>query len=378
MSTDPVPVVLSGREPRLSETYAGRGRQRLSLRNLATMLNVLPPDAISLEAAAEALRSKDFYVRFSAAELLARRGDRDARLIMQDVLATGDAPLRASVARHLHRFTWFVAEPLIRQALRDPDPRVHEAVVYSLCNLSELNGFQLLAEILPHENDDVRMAAAWGLAKCRDAAAVPLLEIVLQAADPEVRVKAVEALGANDTPEAVPAVRRAVGDPDPEVRYAATLSLIELTGDACLPDLAAMLRAPDSVTRRAVLRGLFHATNYLRIDIGRSPAAGAVIEGLECALSDPQPDVRLAAVWPLAWMRHPDAERVLLAGYARETDVDVKAAAVRIAAGLMSPAGEVMLDDARRSADERLQAAAADVERDRAQGAAADTGVTLV
>ena len=52
---------------------------------------------------------------------LRRRGDRDARLIMQEVLTRGEPRPRASVARQLYGFSWFAAEPLLRQALQDPD-----------------------------------------------------------------------------------------------------------------------------------------------------------------------------------------------------------------------------------------------------------------
>ena len=61
--------------------------------------------------------------------------------------------------------------------------------------------------------------------------------------DPAVRVQALEALGANDTPDARLVVRRVIDqDTDPAVKYAATLSLIELSGAACLGELAADLR----------------------------------------------------------------------------------------------------------------------------------------
>jgi HEAT repeat protein len=136
------------------------------------MLNVLPPEAISLTAAAEMLRNEEFYVRYNAAKMLSRRGDRDARLIMQDILTNGEPRSRATVARHLYGFSWFSAEPLIKQALKDADPRVREGAIYSLCDLRELNAYQLMVECLQNEEDDVRAAAAWGLRDCQDPAAV--------------------------------------------------------------------------------------------------------------------------------------------------------------------------------------------------------------
>ena len=86
---------ITGREPRLAYK---KGHYRLSLRGLGTMLNLLPPESISLDAAEAALRNKDFYVRYNAARLLRRRGDRDARIIMGDALLNGEVPTRASVA----------------------------------------------------------------------------------------------------------------------------------------------------------------------------------------------------------------------------------------------------------------------------------------
>jgi hypothetical protein len=99
---------ITGREPRLAR--AG-GKRRLSLRGVATMLNMLPPHLISLEAAEAALRSPSFQARYSAAVALSKRGDRAARLVMQRVLADGEVPARASAARHLGGFTWYGVEP---------------------------------------------------------------------------------------------------------------------------------------------------------------------------------------------------------------------------------------------------------------------------
>src|SRR5688572_21741621 len=61
---------ITGREPRLSLSHTKRGQRRLSLRGLATALNALPPEAVSLPVIAEALRSDAFYVRYSAAKML--------------------------------------------------------------------------------------------------------------------------------------------------------------------------------------------------------------------------------------------------------------------------------------------------------------------
>ncbi|MBC7814633.1 MAG: HEAT repeat domain-containing protein, partial [Burkholderiales bacterium] len=246
-------TTITGREPRLSTTK--QGQRRLSLRRLATMINVLPPESISLEAAEEMLRNDEFFVRYNAAQMLARRGDREARVTMQRVLTDGETPSRATVARHLYGFSWFAAEPLIKQALEDKDARVREGAIYALCDLRMMNAYQLLVEVLSSEEDSVREAAAWGLRDCQDAAAVPVLKIVLEAKDADVRIKALEALGANDTPEAMPVVRNAMNDPEPDVKYAATLSLLELAGETWLEELSGIIGRTHGITRQQVLRG---------------------------------------------------------------------------------------------------------------------------
>lgn len=294
---------LTGREPVLFQSTAIKGKQRLSLRLLGTMLSGIAPDSISLDAAVEMLQSDDFYVRFSAAEMLGKRADRETRLALQHLLETAEPPVRASIARHLHYFSWFVAEPLLRQAFADPDPRVHESAIYALCNLRDLNAFQLLLEVLPDEPDDIKVAAAWGLNDCQDPAAVPVLELVLAAEDPEVRVKALESLGATNSLSAVSAVSRTIqNDPNPDNVYAAALSLVELAGEDSLAELAQAITNKTGQHRHQLIRGMFHATSYRHIDVSAVPDANKIIDALALALQDNDADIRLAAVYPLAWM----------------------------------------------------------------------------
>jgi len=320
------------------------------------MLNLLPPQAISLEAAEAALRSQDFFVRYTAARLLGRRGDRDARLVLQTVIAEGDAPARASAARELHGFSWFAAEPIVRQALSDSDSRVREGAVYALCDMRDLNAYRLLAETLRDETDNVRAAAAWGLRERRDPAAVPVLEVVAsRAADPDVRVMALEALGANETSEALLVVRAAMNDPVPEVKYAAVLSWLELAGEACLSEVSGVIQSTSGASRQHILRAFFHATNYLQIDVARSSAVDSVIGALGAALQDPLSEVRRAAAWPLAWIQDDRAALMLKEAYHREPDDETKAHFVRVAVGLMSPVAGAILQDALNDPSERVR-----------------------
>lgn len=348
-------TTITGREPHLSTSFGRQGMRRLSILSVGNMLNFLPAEAISIAAYSEALKSDAFYVRYSAAKKLSERPDHDARLLMQDILAHGEAPSRASVVRYLYSFSWFSAEPMLRTALHDTDSRVREAAVYALCDLHELAAYQLLAEVVRVDDDTMKMAAAWGLRDCQDLAALPVLEAVLTAEDPEIRVKGLEALGNSDVPGAIGIVRGALNDPEPDVKYAATLSLIELAGEQYLQELSGMIGRTKGVTLQQILRGFFHATNYLKIDVSQTAAADLMIDALEAALFDDLPDARKAAIWPLAWMHHPRMPTVIRGAYIREKDSEVKAHILRVAVNLATDVGLELLQDALKSSDPQVK-----------------------
>lgn len=352
------PNVLTGREPRLSSTYAWQGKRRLMLKRLANLLEVMPPHRVSLDVAAEALRSDAFYVRYAAARILNQRGDRMARQVMQQALNEGSAPTRASVARQLYGFSWFAIEPMIRQALRDPDVRVRENVMYALSDAHELSAYQLMAEVLRQEADSVRAAAAWGLRDCQDPLSIPVFEGILLAKDPDVRVKALEILGTNGLPQSLPLIRARLQDADADVQYAAALSLLEVAGDSCLAELAQIIQQGSGQTREAMLRGLFHATNYLKINLADHPAADAILDALAAALSDEQAETREAAIWPLAWMHRSRAADLLRDAFTRETNPALQAQFIKITASLGSPAAAAIVDAARQSQHDRVREAA--------------------
>lgn len=356
---------ITGREPSLASGLLEKGKRRLSLRRLGTMLNMLSPDAVALDAVQEMIRSDDFSVRYNAAKLLSKRADRDARKIMEDALSAPSPRTRASVARHLYSFTWFSAEPLLKKALKDPDPRVREGAIYALCDMGDLNAYNLMVETLENEEDGVLEAAAFGLRETQDSAAIPVLKQVMKAKDPDVRIKGLEALGISGVPEAMPVVRQAMFDPEPSVKYAATLSLLELSGEGWLEELAGVVGRTTGETLEQVLRAFFHATNYLKIDVAKSKAAELMLDALESALLDESPRVRMAASWPLAWMRHERTPSILRKTYRIELDSDVKAHIVRISAGLMSAAGEEILQDALNSKDEVVYKAATKIIEER-------------
>jgi hypothetical protein len=105
-----------------------------------------------------------------------------------------------------------------------------------------------------------------------------------------------------------------------------------------------------------VLRGFFHATNYLRINVAKSKAADMMIDALETALLDDMPEVRESVIWPLAWMDHERTPTILLKTWKMETDSRVKAELVRITTSLMTDNAGAS-SEGRKVADEILASA---------------------
>jgi hypothetical protein len=179
-----------------------------------------------------------------------------------------------------------------------------------------------------------------------------------------------------------------MNDPDPAVKYAAVLSLLEVAGERWLQELSGIIGRTSGVTLQQVLRGFFHATNYLKIDVGRSKAADLMIDALESALTDTMPEVRKAVIWPLAWMRHERTPGILKRTYNVEDNHEVKAEIVRISTSLMSgitganatelEAADYILQDALKSSDAKIKSAADEAQRNRQTVAAsAPTAVAV-
>lgn len=342
--------VVNGSEPALPFQPAGDAARRLSVRGLAASLGVLSPDGLSPAAAAQALRSPDPYIRFTAAGLLSRRTDREARLVLKETLNHGAAPQRASVAFHLSNLSWFSAEPLLRQALEDPDLRVRESAVYALCRTHRLEAFQILVGFLSGQPDSLKLVAAWALGLDPDPRSLPVLDIILTARDVETRVKALEVLGATGSPQAIPVAWREIESPDLEVSYAATLSLIELVRESCLAGLAFRIQQASGEARASLLRGLFHATNYLFIDLGTGAHCRPVLQALQASLEDDHAEARDWAARILAWMHSSEETASLLErAYLHEQHLDTRLQMLHAAVQLMSPAASDILQDALRS-----------------------------
>lgn len=342
---------LTGREPRIA--HSKRPTRRLSLRRLGNMLNFLSPDNVSLDALQQMIYSNNHLVRYKGAKLLAHHNTREARILIEQMLQENQPRVRASITRHLYALSWYVAEPLLKTALQDADARVRESAVYALCGMGTLNAYQCLLSALQYQNEDDAMlaAAVYGLRDTYDSGAVPVLAQVLQATDPDTRIKALDALGICGAPEGIAIVRGALNDPDSDVRYAAVLSLFELMGYAALKEVLALCQGTQGDNLAGILRAFFHATNYLKLDVIHSETADDWLHTLQNALRDDSPAARKAAIYPLAWLRHPQTPELLTHAYETESNSEVKAHIVRVAANLMSDAGEAILSTAIDSDD---------------------------
>ena len=339
---------ITGREPAIVKMVARseKGTRRLSLNRLGSFIGLLAPDSVSIDALAEAIHGDDPTTRFNAARALAQRKDRESRHMMEHILKTGRVVAKASIARHLHELTWYAARPLAIIALNDRESRVRESAVYALCRFHERGAYELLAEKLDGDDDYVLAAAAYALRDTQNPGAVPILKHVMGAIDPEVRMKGLEALSATIDNNAIPLVKQSLTDPDPDVQYAAVLTLLELIDAEAIPDLLDQLDNVSGKSFDAVLRGVFHATNYLKIDIESGSIGERFIRILEQGSCSEFSHTRHTVLHPLAWSKHPHAVQILLNMYEREVDQTVKAEAVHIVSSLMSDAADLMLEDA--------------------------------
>jgi hypothetical protein len=67
------------------------------------------------------------------------------------------------------------------------------------------------------------------------------------------------------------------------------------------------------------------------------------------------PVVKRALDEPLAWMKHPRAEKVLIEGFRRERDSNVRAHILSNSVHLMSPVAEVLMVEALTSSDQLIR-----------------------
>jgi HEAT repeat protein len=135
-------------------------------------------------------------------------------------------------------------------------------------------------------------------------------------------------------------------DPNPAIKYAAAFSWVELAGEGSFAGLADVINTSHGTELDAILRGFFHGLNYIGLDASTTKNVEQLVRAFEQALLDVLPEARISATLSLAWIQHPLAGDVLYAGFARETDPNVKAQMLRTAVNFSSLVATKLLSDA--------------------------------
>lgn len=203
-----------------------------------------------------------------------------------------DVPrVRAHAAVALGRLGEHAAVPALTAALSDPDARVRCEAAKALGMLKDPRPAAPLTKCLQDADVNVRFCAAYALGEIRvPASATALLSALLEDADPGVRGQAAWALRelrqADLAGPLLAGLRRETADAP---RLAWLLKHLDSPG--VVPGLQDLARDADAGVRRRALVAL--------VEIGGEAAS----DGCLAALSDPQPQVRLAAVQGLLRLR---------------------------------------------------------------------------
>ncbi|MFI5865517.1 fumarate reductase/succinate dehydrogenase flavoprotein subunit [Streptomyces sp. NPDC051546] len=289
------------------DTAAGPGSPRiLELLSLAE-------EAPGLAALLPYLDDPDPAVRATAVAVLGETAPSGAGPALGARLADPDPAVRAAAAASLRELLEVLApEPALGAALRAglavADPAVRSAALEAL-RVLRLGEPGLYEQSLRDADVDVRIQAVRALVSVDAAAA---LAGATEDSSREVRVAVAKALGTLRAGSALPPL---LSDPDPLVR-AAALAAVALTGGHAARAVSA-LSDPAWQVRAGAATGLSSA-----------PPAVAV-PPLSLALSDPNADVRKAAVLALRGHRPDPAALAALTTAATDPDADVRAYATR-------------------------------------------------
>ncbi len=202
---------------------------------------------------------------------------------------------------------------------------------------------ELLVQILRTDPDaQVRKAAAWALAEATDAVAVSALVAALGDDEEDVREMAAWALSDSPRDDVSSALATALReDQSTNVRKTAAWAL----GQRRQGDTAALVAAMSDVDPE-VRETAIWAVGQFQVD----SAPPAMVE----ALGDGDADVRRTAAWALGEVGDPAVAAAVRAGFAKETDDEVRTALFRTLVLLAGDSREVM-EQALASKDPELR-----------------------
>jgi HEAT repeat protein len=373
----------------------GQDDDRVALRLLAetTFQQALrsPSNATKVQAI-EAI--EELEIEALADDVMQRLGDEDDQVqaaaavavlhahpqapeILAAMLTSDDPAARAIAVRGMAEKIGVHAEDDLRNATRDPDPRVRRAAIGGLAPLDDGETTDVLVQLAQKDPDDgvraaalhalargkrgdqravasaalgdtslaVRLAAVDVIAASGDAAAIHGL---LANPDPLIAAQAARAAAKTDPAGAAAAIDRALADPAPETRAAALNLAVAALGKPAAAERAARASADAAVPVRLAAARVLAST-------GHADQAAPIFAAV---LASGSPDDQIQAAADLA--RQGDARGVSsLAELARSADsVPRRRAAAlahltarRITPGLVTaladPAPEVRVDAAR-------------------------------
>ncbi len=224
-----------------------------------------------------ALKDKDKYVRYSAAEALGYIGDAKAIEPLIQILNDKDSDVRSYAAEALGYIGDARAVKSLSLALKDRDENVRQ---YAAAALRKIGGpaIKPLIQILNDTNKDVRERATVTLGNISNARPMEPLILALKDKDKYVRYSAAEALGYIGDAKAVEPLILVLKDRDENVRQYAAAALGKIGGPAVEPLIQTL--------KDKVYYGTHYATQALE-KIG-----GPAVEPLIQTLKNTNKDVR--------------------------------------------------------------------------------------
>ncbi len=302
---------------------------------LAALRRIAGRDPSAIERLLAGDRVTDPAARAAALAMVQTRAASPA---VRRLLADEDAELRAQACTALARIGDTTAVPALFDALADSSPRVAHAAAAAINSLGSADTPALATRAARSALPAVRRHALRILGYLGIAGTFEAARDAIDDRDPKVADVAIGVLGTLDDPRADALLAELARRPAEAIRIAAMRAASHRSGDAMIQLLEHGLTDDSAWVRYHACQGLGRRW--------RGGSAAAVIE----RLSDPMPQVRLAAIEALAFIRTPEAWDTLAAAASSAADPDQQRAAL----------GGLALHDRERAIDLLLAGAASE------------------
>ncbi|HEX7337676.1 MAG TPA: HEAT repeat domain-containing protein [Gemmatimonadales bacterium] len=245
------------------------------------------------ELLVELMQHPSIEVRSAVVSAVRQAGRRDLADALAKIASSDEQPpLRALALDTLGVLHIGDGSSTALPALADPDPRVRAAATRAA---AQLGGPRVAPQLRARALDpdpEVRAAAAWALGRLAADAElrqtlVPTLVDLLSDPDPDVRHQASSAIVRLGDRRVSPILAQAFPQATPDARESIATTLARL-------DLAALAALAESVDQSLTVSGKLALIRTLK-----QPAAGQALEMLQRLASDPEPEIRAAAVQTL-------------------------------------------------------------------------------